>query len=378
MREYLEPMLGATGALIAQFAITLLVILVLVLIAFWLIRRFTGGRFGAGNARLRQPRLSVLDALPIDARRRLILVRRDNVEHLLLIGGPSDVLVEASIQRPPPAQRRAEAVQQRPASAGKPPQAGPSDVQRAASAAMETRRAEPFASEPAPVEPEPPFVRPAEPSFTEPPPAPEVAEIAPPPAPEPVPSRPPAPPAQRSPRGPSGFLSGNRSRAAAEAATPPRREGRVRIADAARPLQRATSSPFAREPAEAEAEPARTSARPVMPPAPPIEASPFGEEPFGAPQIPPPARIEPTIEPLAELELSQEEPREVRSAPVIEPPTREDQPIGIEDAFGEEAPILQHGEPLPDAESQRSRAAQVGDLEKEMARLLGEISGSKR
>lgn len=40
MREYFEPMLGTTGALIAQFAITLVVVLALILIVFWLIRRF--------------------------------------------------------------------------------------------------------------------------------------------------------------------------------------------------------------------------------------------------------------------------------------------------------------------------------------------------
>ncbi len=32
----------------------------------------------------------------------IILVRRDNVEHLLIIGGPSDVVVEASIARAAP------------------------------------------------------------------------------------------------------------------------------------------------------------------------------------------------------------------------------------------------------------------------------------
>jgi flagellar protein FliO/FliZ len=35
----------------------------------------------------------------IDSRRRLVLIRRDNVEHLLIIGGPSDVVVEQNILR---------------------------------------------------------------------------------------------------------------------------------------------------------------------------------------------------------------------------------------------------------------------------------------
>jgi hypothetical protein len=36
----------------------------------------------------------------------LILVRRDNIEHLVLIGGPTDVVVEANIVRAAPARQR--------------------------------------------------------------------------------------------------------------------------------------------------------------------------------------------------------------------------------------------------------------------------------
>jgi flagellar protein FliO/FliZ len=35
----------------------------------------------------------------VDGRRRLVLVRRDNVEHLLMIGGPTDIVVEPNIVR---------------------------------------------------------------------------------------------------------------------------------------------------------------------------------------------------------------------------------------------------------------------------------------
>ena len=45
----------------------------------------------------RQKRLSVIDATMIDARRRAILIRRDNVEHLILIGGPADIVIESGI-----------------------------------------------------------------------------------------------------------------------------------------------------------------------------------------------------------------------------------------------------------------------------------------
>lgn len=42
-------------------------------------------------------RLGISEYRELDQLRRLVLVRRDNVEHLLLIGGPSDVVVETNI-----------------------------------------------------------------------------------------------------------------------------------------------------------------------------------------------------------------------------------------------------------------------------------------
>jgi hypothetical protein len=44
----------------------------------------------------------VLDSANVDARRRLVLIRRDNVEHLILIGGPTDVVIEPGIVRAQP------------------------------------------------------------------------------------------------------------------------------------------------------------------------------------------------------------------------------------------------------------------------------------
>jgi flagellar biogenesis protein FliO len=77
----------------------LIVVLGLLALAFWALRRFGGQRLGGGAARGRQPRLAVIDAAMVDGRRRLVLIRRDNVEHLLIIGGPTDVVIEQSIVR---------------------------------------------------------------------------------------------------------------------------------------------------------------------------------------------------------------------------------------------------------------------------------------
>jgi flagellar protein FliO/FliZ len=73
-----------------------LVVPVVIAIVAWLVYRFGVKR---AAARKRQLRVAVMDAASVDSRRRLILIRRDNVEHLLIIGGPTDVVVETNIMR---------------------------------------------------------------------------------------------------------------------------------------------------------------------------------------------------------------------------------------------------------------------------------------
>jgi len=98
----MDSILGAEGSLIVRFVVAFVIVLALIGMTFWLIRRFGGSRVGTAAQRGRQPRLAVIDAAPLDGRRRLVLVRRDNVEHLLMIGGPSDVVVEQNIVRAVP------------------------------------------------------------------------------------------------------------------------------------------------------------------------------------------------------------------------------------------------------------------------------------
>jgi len=85
------------------FFFSFVAVLALIGVAAWLVRRFAGNRLGANTNRGRMPRLAVIDAAAVDGRRRLVLVRRDNVEHLLMIGGPTDIVVEPNIVRAMPA-----------------------------------------------------------------------------------------------------------------------------------------------------------------------------------------------------------------------------------------------------------------------------------
>ena len=99
-----ETLFGAEMPLAVRFFVAFLVVLALIGAIAWAVRRFGSGRLGT-STRGRQPRLAVIDYASVDGRRRLILVRRDNVEHLLMIGGPSDIVVEPNIVRAVPAAR---------------------------------------------------------------------------------------------------------------------------------------------------------------------------------------------------------------------------------------------------------------------------------
>src|SRR6202162_5769589 len=93
-----DTLFGAEMPLAVRFFLAFLSVLGLIGATAWAVRRFGAGRLGSAG-RGRQPRLAVIDYASVDGRRRLLLVRRDNVEHLLMIGGPTDVVVEPNIVR---------------------------------------------------------------------------------------------------------------------------------------------------------------------------------------------------------------------------------------------------------------------------------------
>ena len=79
-----------------RFLAALLFVLALIGAAGWAARRFgLGGRLAPNPGKAR--RLSVVEVATLDSRRKLVLVRRDATEHLLLLGPGHDILVEGGI-----------------------------------------------------------------------------------------------------------------------------------------------------------------------------------------------------------------------------------------------------------------------------------------
>jgi hypothetical protein len=74
-------------------------ILLFLLIGLWLVRGFLAAG-GATFLKSRNRRLGVVDQAPVDGRRRLLLLRRDGVEHLVMTGGPIDIVIETGIGAP--------------------------------------------------------------------------------------------------------------------------------------------------------------------------------------------------------------------------------------------------------------------------------------
>jgi hypothetical protein len=109
---------GSTGTLLnAVFALG--IVLVLVVSGLWLLKVLTkaGERLGRGS----EKRLQVIDTATVDGKRKVLILRRDNVEHVIMTGGPQDLLIESGIAVPQaqpirrPAARPAAAAAARPA-----------------------------------------------------------------------------------------------------------------------------------------------------------------------------------------------------------------------------------------------------------------------
>jgi flagellar protein FliO/FliZ len=98
MQDLLVSLFGTFGATAVRYVVAFAAVLALLAALQWALRRYMRAP-GVGASKGRQPRLSVMDVAAVDARRRLVLVRRDNVEHLILIGGPTDIVVEQTIVR---------------------------------------------------------------------------------------------------------------------------------------------------------------------------------------------------------------------------------------------------------------------------------------
>ena len=104
MPQWIVDLVGEGLAPIVWVAIVAVIVCGLAMAMIVLAKKAFGGRIGT-QFKGRAPRLAVMDVTRIDEKRKLVLVRRDEIEHLILIGGQNDVLLEGNILRVPAAAR---------------------------------------------------------------------------------------------------------------------------------------------------------------------------------------------------------------------------------------------------------------------------------
>jgi flagellar protein FliO/FliZ len=82
-------------ALLIKFALAFVFVIgLMLLLSFALKRAGLAGPVMTGGAKRR---LRIVEALPLDHRRRLVIVRRDDREHLLVLGPSGETVVEQGI-----------------------------------------------------------------------------------------------------------------------------------------------------------------------------------------------------------------------------------------------------------------------------------------
>ena len=86
-----------------RFVGALALVVALIFAAAWIAKRLgVGGRIATPR---NKRRLSIQEVLPLDGKRRLVLLKRDGIEHLLLLGLNDDVVIETGIgasgEKPP-------------------------------------------------------------------------------------------------------------------------------------------------------------------------------------------------------------------------------------------------------------------------------------
>ncbi|MCL2474039.1 MAG: flagellar biosynthetic protein FliO [Alphaproteobacteria bacterium] len=74
---------------------------VLTLIAFlgWFLKYIHTRGFSFTSNKTNQPRLRIIESLALDAKRRIVILRCDEKEHLLLLGQSNDLLITKHINK---------------------------------------------------------------------------------------------------------------------------------------------------------------------------------------------------------------------------------------------------------------------------------------
>jgi flagellar biogenesis protein FliO len=95
---FISSLFGGVGGDIWTVLTALAIVLLLIVLLVWVLKFVLNASRSVGSGRTR--RIEVSEAVMVDGKRRLVLVRRDDREHLILTGGAQDLIVESNIPLP--------------------------------------------------------------------------------------------------------------------------------------------------------------------------------------------------------------------------------------------------------------------------------------
>lgn len=93
--QFITGLIGESGTTLVTSVLALVAVLALAVLGLWLLKLTMKGTSTLGRGRNR--RLGVVEQLQIDARRQVLIIRRDDVEHVIMTGGGQDLVVETGI-----------------------------------------------------------------------------------------------------------------------------------------------------------------------------------------------------------------------------------------------------------------------------------------
>jgi hypothetical protein len=98
--QFMTSLFGGSAGTLLNAAFALGIVIVLIVLGLWLLKLLTRatGRLGQAN----EKRLQVIDTANVDGKRKVMIIRRDNVEHVIMTGGPQDLVIESGIAVPEP------------------------------------------------------------------------------------------------------------------------------------------------------------------------------------------------------------------------------------------------------------------------------------
>ncbi len=93
--NFIKSLFGEVGGGVLAGVLALAIVIILIIFLVWALKILLNAteRVSKSNQR----RLGVSETFALDQKRQLLLVRRDNVEHLILLGGNSEIIIENNI-----------------------------------------------------------------------------------------------------------------------------------------------------------------------------------------------------------------------------------------------------------------------------------------